>query len=133
MRFLAVQQKINGLPHMLILNLTIQVLVDHLGALFRRDVGKQIGAEIAGHRHIIARPGIAGGIDQAGIQSVQDMRLYIAGVHGGVIHVMTVEKIDQRAYHLHMAEFFRANIQKQILYFGVFDAETLGNILHGGF
>ena len=43
-RLLAVEQEVDGFPHALIVNLAVQLFIDHLGALLRRDIAQQIGA-----------------------------------------------------------------------------------------
>ena len=40
MRFLTVQKKTNGLPHLLVVDLAVKVFVNHLRALFGRDVAE---------------------------------------------------------------------------------------------
>ena len=49
------------------------------------------------------------------------------------IYIVAVEQIDSLGNHLHVPQFFRSNVQKQILDFRVLDTEALGNILHGCF
>ena len=42
MGLLPVQQEIDGLPHAFIVDLPVQVLVDHLGALLGGDIGEDV-------------------------------------------------------------------------------------------
>ena len=39
-RLLAVEQKVDGLSHLLVLNLTVEILVHHLGSLLRCNIGQ---------------------------------------------------------------------------------------------
>ena len=59
MRFFAVEQKINSFAHFLILNLTVKILIHHLGSLLGCNIGEQIGTEVARYCDIIARPRVA--------------------------------------------------------------------------
>ena len=79
MRLLSVEQEVDGLLDFFIIDLTVKVFINHLGPLLRGDVGQEVGAQIAGHGHIIARPGVAGGVDQARIQAQKHMALDLAG------------------------------------------------------
>lgn len=63
---------------MLILDLPVEIFVDHLGALLRRDVGKQVGAQVPRDRDIVGHPGIARRVDEPRVESEQDMALDLA-------------------------------------------------------
>ena len=63
MSLLPVEQEVDGFTDLLVVDLAVQVFIDHLGPLLRSDVAEQVRTQIAGHGHIIAGPGIAGGID----------------------------------------------------------------------
>ena len=56
MRFLAVEEKIDGLSDLFILDLTVKVLINHLGSLLGRDIGEQVRAQIACDGDVISRP-----------------------------------------------------------------------------
>ena len=64
MRLLAIEQEIDGLTDALIVDLAVEIFVDHFGALFAGDIGKQVCAEIACNGNVIRSPGIAGGVDE---------------------------------------------------------------------
>ena len=65
-RLLAVEQKVDGLSHLLVLNLTVEILVHHLGSLLRCNIGQKIGAQIPRDGDVIRSPGVARRIDEAG-------------------------------------------------------------------
>lgn len=70
-RFLAVEQEIDCLAHLLVLNLAVKILVDDLGALLGSDIGQQIRAQIARDGNVIGRPGIARCVDEPRVQAQQ--------------------------------------------------------------
>ena len=132
MSLLPVEKEVDGLADFLVIDLAVQVFIDYLGPLFRGDVTQQVGAQIAGHRHIITRPGITGCIDQAGIQAQNHMALDLTRLDLICIYIVPVEQVDGLGHHFHVTQFLRCNIQKQVLDFLLLDAKALGHILHGG-
>ena len=58
MRFLAIEEKINGLSYLFVVDLSVQVFVNHLRTLFGCDITEQVGAQIARNGYVIGRPGI---------------------------------------------------------------------------
>ena len=69
MRFLTVKQEVDGFFYLPVADLAVEVFIDDFGPLLRCNVGD------TGHGDIVSRPGIAGSIDQAGVQTQQDVRL----------------------------------------------------------
>ena len=132
-RLLTVEQEVDGFPYLFVLNLAVEVFVYYLGPLLGCNIAQQIRAEISRDSDIVCRPGIAGGVDETGIQTKQNMCFDLACLDLVCLHVMTVEQIDGLSYHFHVAQLLRRDIHKQILDLGVSDAETLGHILHGSF
>ena len=130
MGFLPVQQKVDGLPHPLVVDLAVEILIDHLCPLLRCNVAQQIRAQIPGHRHIVPRPGIAGGVDQPRVQSQDHMALDLAAGNLCRIHIVTVQQVDGLGHHLHVPQLLCRNVEKQILDLRVLDTEALGHILH---
>jgi hypothetical protein len=47
MCFLAIEQEVDGFAYLLILDLAVEMLINHLGSLLGRDIGEQIGAQVA--------------------------------------------------------------------------------------
>ena len=129
---LPVEEEVDGLPHPLVLDLPVQVLVDHLGPLFGGDVAEKVRAQVPGHRHIVGGPGVPGGVDEPGVQPQEHMGLDLPGLHLPGLQVVAVEEADGLGYHLHVAELLGGDVQEEILDPPVPDAEALGQVLHGG-
>ena len=85
-----IEKKINGFLDLLIVDLAVQILIDNLCSLLGGDVGQQIGAEVAGYRDVVACPGIAGGIDEPGVQAKQNVGLDLSSRNLIGIHIMTI-------------------------------------------
>ena len=108
--FLPVEQKIDGFPHFFIPDLPVQVFIHDLCPLFRRNVAEQVCTKVSGNRDIVRRPGVAGGIDQAGIQAQQDMGLDLTRLDLIRLHLMSVEQIDRLGDHLHVPQLLGGNV-----------------------
>ena len=94
MRLLTVEQEVDGFPYLFVLNLAVEVFVYYLGPLLGCNIAQQIRAEISSDSDIVCRPGIAGGVDETGIQTKQNMCFDLACLDLVCLHVMTVEQID---------------------------------------
>ena len=97
---LPVEQEVDGLPDPLVVDLVVQVFVNHLGPLFGRDIRQDIRRGIAGFVDIGGGPEIAAGVGEHGGQAGQDMGFHVPhrGVHG--VEIVAVEHIDGGADHL---------------------------------
>lgn len=129
---LPVEEEVDGVPHPLVVDLAVEVLVDHLGPLLGGDVREDVGCQVAGLVDVGGRPEIAGGVGQHGGQPGEDVGLHVP--HGGVggVQVMAVEQVDRGGHHLHVAELLGGHVQKQVLDLRVLDAHALGQVLQGG-
>ena len=58
----SIQKKVDGFANTAVIDLTVQVLIDHLGPLFAGDVGQQIAGQIPGFVQVSCVEGIAGGV-----------------------------------------------------------------------
>ena len=54
--FFTVEEKINGLSDLFVLNLAVEILINHLGSLLERDIGEQVCAQVARDGDVISRP-----------------------------------------------------------------------------
>jgi len=128
-----VQQKVNGFPYALVIDLTIQILINHLRTLFGCDIRQNIRSGIAGLVNISRCPQVSASIGQHRCQPGEHVSFYIAHCSILRIQFMPIEHIDTGADHLQMAQFLSRHIQKQILYLRIFNAHALRQILKSAF
>lgn len=75
---LAIEEKIDHLADVPVGDLPVEVLVNHFGALLRRDVGEQVGHEIAGGVDVLGAPDLPRSVAVKEGQPGNDMSLDIA-------------------------------------------------------
>ena len=129
MGLLPIEEEIDGFAHALIVDLTVEILINHLGPLLRRDVGQNVRGGVSRLVDIGGGPQIAAGVGQHGRQPRQYMGLHIAHRGVGGVQLVAVEHVYGGADHLQVAELLRRHVEEQILNFRILDPHTLGQVL----